>query len=96
MHGDVPGMRKAIEKGADVDVKDGRYKISALSFGAYVGSTGMVELLLDRGADPCNVDKLGILPIHRAARGVKGCGVCAGVVRVVGGFDGKVWCGWSS
>ena len=68
MHGDVEQVRRALAGRANVNVQDGRFKITALNFGAITGNLAIVTELLDAGADPCIVDNFGILPAHRAAQ----------------------------
>ena len=68
MRGESDKVQKALQGGADANVHDGRFSISALSFGAVTGDMIMVTQLLTKGADPCVVDNFGILPAHRSAQ----------------------------
>ena len=68
MHGNVEQVRRALDAAADAKVQDGRFKTSALNFGATTGNLALVTKLLKAGADPCIVDNFGILPAQRAAQ----------------------------
>lgn len=50
--GDVPKARLLIDYGADVNYVDGEYRSTPLGYAARWGHREIVELLLERGADP--------------------------------------------
>mgnify|MGYP003341462497 CR=1 FL=1 len=68
MHGKTDEVQRCLQEDANANVCDGRFGISALNFGAVTGDMTMVIQLLTKGADPCVVDNLGILPAHRSAQ----------------------------
>jgi hypothetical protein len=68
MRGETDRVQRCLKDGADANVSDGRFGIGALSFGAVTGDMTMVTELLTKGADPCIIDNLGILPAHRSAQ----------------------------
>ncbi|KAL3905864.1 MAG: hypothetical protein SGPRY_010762, partial [Prymnesium sp.] len=53
---------------ASVDAQDALYGQSALHFAAVKGHSTIVELLLQRKADPMQRDRAGWTPLHAAAR----------------------------
>jgi len=69
MRGELSGVTDSLQAGANPNVSDGRHSITALSFGAITGDEAIVAELLHFGADPSAVDRFGLLPVHRAARG---------------------------
>lgn len=69
MVGDFDALASAIAAGGDVNARTGRYGITALNFAACMGDEEAVKLLLASGADPCMVDRTGMLAVHRSAQG---------------------------
>src|SRR5215813_5251733 len=48
----IPMIQFLLDKGADVNAKDGKFKATALSFAADKRNATIVKMLLDKGADP--------------------------------------------
>jgi uncharacterized protein len=49
--GDVPHVRKLLDRGTDVDARD-RYGQTALMLAAHAGDRAVVEVLIARGGQP--------------------------------------------
>ena len=57
-----------LQSGASVNEIDKGLEASVLSLAAQFGTSEMAELLLGYGADVLKADRLGLLPVHRAAQ----------------------------
>ena len=62
--GDLPSARVLVAAGADVDDADA-WGVSAVTLAAHGGHRGLLEFLLDEGADP-NAAQAGFAPLHEA------------------------------
>jgi len=71
LRGDVEGVRRALEAGADVDARNAMGQ-SALMLAAHRGDLAMVELLLARRADPDQKAKYGLSALMLAVVGGHG------------------------
>ncbi|XP_033725193.1 ankyrin repeat-containing protein DDB_G0279043-like [Pecten maximus] len=67
-NGDVVGLRKALDKGAHINMKFGRYKATPIHFASKKQSLEIVEELVKRGADINGTDGINDRPLHEAVR----------------------------
>lgn len=58
---------RLLNMGSSVNQEDPAYGLTPLSWSALSGDTGMISLLLDRGADLQKRDSFGNTPLHNAA-----------------------------
>ena len=64
--GDLDGVKAAVENGADIEKRGGRWKGAGLHYACWGGYFSMVDYLIQRGAEVNSRDKKGWLPIHCA------------------------------
>ena len=97
LRGDVEAVRRALEAGTDVDVRNAQGQ-SALMLAAHRGDLALVELLLARRADPDQRAKYGLSALMLAVVGgheavARALARAGADLRIVGsgapGFAGK-------
>ncbi|TFG99422.1 MAG: ankyrin repeat domain-containing protein [Candidatus Thorarchaeota archaeon] len=66
--GDIEAVKKALDAGADINTQDNFLKESALHLAASKGHIGVVEYLIDNGADFFLNNGTDMIPLHLAAR----------------------------
>ncbi|MGD2072771.1 MAG: ankyrin repeat domain-containing protein, partial [Candidatus Thorarchaeota archaeon] len=66
--GNLEGVKKAIEKGADINAQNEFFLESALHIASSKGFLEIVEFLVDYGADILLLNATDFTPIHLAAR----------------------------
>ncbi|MFN0245359.1 MAG: ankyrin repeat domain-containing protein [Kofleriaceae bacterium] len=82
MEAQMPGnhlgvARVLLDAGADVDARSHGVGFTPLFFAVGVDAVDMVDLLLERGADPRATTATGETPLHEAAREAEGTGTIA-------------------
>ncbi|PAW82394.1 MAG: hypothetical protein B9S27_03085 [Opitutia bacterium Tous-C8FEB] len=65
--GDLPAAERLLAAGASANQADPGFGLTPLGWAAVTGNTGMITLLLDRGADLGAADGAGSTPLHHAA-----------------------------
>jgi ankyrin repeat protein len=80
--GEIGKARLLLDHGADIDAIDDEYQSTPLGVAARRGQRAMVELLVDRGADPAAAGASWSTPLEWAQK--KGHGVIADVLRAAG------------
>lgn len=69
--GDLPGLKKMVEAGWELDKATDTAGKTPLHRAAQVGNAGAVALLLDSGCNPSVVNKFEETPLHMATRNGK-------------------------
>lgn len=63
---DVPAVKQAVRSGADLELVDASTGDAPLEFAIAVASTEVVSILLEAGADPNKLGRLGMRPLQVA------------------------------
>ncbi|MGY5852860.1 MAG: ankyrin repeat domain-containing protein [Candidatus Thorarchaeota archaeon] len=66
--GDLDGVKKALEDGANIDAKDDFFSNTALHIASSNGHIEIVRYLLEKGADIVIENGVDMTPVHLAAR----------------------------
>ncbi len=69
-HEDVAGV--LISRGASVEAVDAKHGDTALGWAVFYGREGVVKLLLESGANPNHIDRLGSSPLAYSVAGERG------------------------
>ena len=67
-NGNLDGVKKAIEDGADINVQEESFRDTALHKASSAGHVDVVEFLIDSGADMLLLNGVDFTPLHLAAR----------------------------